>query len=168
MEKSLLGKLVNTHGIKGEVKIHTNVKNAPFYLQPDEVIYIEYRNEMLEFKIVNHRIHKKMNMVRFEGITDINEVEKYKGCQVYYIADDYEEVLEEDEVFVGDLIGCEVKTTDGETLGEVVEVFNMGSSDILRVKGNRDCLIPYINSIIVEEDFDNKVIVIELIEGLIE
>jgi len=168
MEKLLLGKLVNTHGIKGEVKIHSSNEESAYYLQPGEMIFLEFGKTMLEFKVVSHRAHKKMDMVKFEGLDNINDVEKYKGCKVYVIEEEFEVELEEDEVLVGDLVGCQVVTTEGQDLGEVVEVFNTGASDILRVKGQSEQLIPYVNSIIVSEDFESKVITIDAIEGLIE
>jgi 16S rRNA processing protein RimM len=169
MEKVYLGKLSNTHGIKGEVKIHSKLEDSAFYLQKGEVIVLKYGKQFLEFKIIGHRVHKKMDMVRFEGINDINEVEKYKGCNVYFYEQEKREVeLEEGQVLVGSLLQCEVVTTEGETLGKVIEVFNTGSSDILRVEGAKDCLIPYIHSVVVGEDFENKIITVELIEGLVE
>jgi len=169
MERVLLGKLVNTHGLKGEVKIKSNLEYRSEILVKGAILIIEFGKKQVEFELKTHRIHKGLDMVTFDGVSDINEIEKYKGCNVYFDQEEeYEIVLEEDEVLVGQLLDCDVITSKGVLLGKVTEVFSTGSNDILRVKGDTDCLIPYIESVVILEDFDAKVITIEAIEGLLE
>lgn len=102
----------------------------------------------------------------------INDVEKYKGCELLVDSKHLSE-LDEEEFYFYEIIGCIVKTTDGEVLGEVIDILQTGANDVWVIrqtgarKGEKDALIPYIEDVVKDVDIDNKTITIELLEGLI-
>jgi 16S rRNA processing protein RimM len=104
-----------------------------------------------------------MDLVRFEDHLDINLVEKYKNCFVYDYKNDA--LLDEDEYYVSDLIGCEVYNNN-ELIGKVMDVQLYSHHDLLVVKGkDKDYKIPYVNAFVLNEDIENKRIDVNLIEG---
>ena len=98
---------------------------------------------------------------------DINEVEKFKGCDLY--ADQSEELrLEEDEVLYSDLMQCEVYTDQQLFVGKVVDVLETGANAVLRVKREKDSvLIPFVKAVVEQVDVEAKRIVIKEMEGLL-
>lgn len=164
MEKIVFGKLVNTHGLRGEVKILSNSdfkderfkKGNKFFIGDEEVT------------VKSHRVHKNFDMVVFEEYNNINHVEKFKGMEVYIDKSTLSE-LEEDEFYYHDLEGMEAfNNDDGTLIGKVVEVREMPSSTMLVVKtNNKRVMIPFVDQFIGEVDMDNGRIYIKVIEGLL-
>ena len=97
MEKLKIGKIVGTHGLKGELKIRSNSDFADKRFKKGNEIIISYQNQDLVYKIITSRIHKGNYLVSFRDNQDINLVEKYIGSFVYGYKDD--ELLDADEYF---------------------------------------------------------------------
>lgn len=164
MDKLKIGKILGTHALKGELKIRSNSDFNEQRFIVGHRLLIENQNE--EFIIKTVRFHKGNYLVSFDGLQDINLVEKYIGLNVYGYKDDIE--LDEDEYFYGDLIGCVLKQDDRK-IGEVVSVFNNGAHDILSVQTDKKTVsIPYVDAFIDGIDIENKIINVHLIKGFLD
>ncbi|UOB21394.1 ribosome maturation factor RimM [Macrococcus armenti] len=162
-----VGKIVNTHGVKGEVKILTASDFASERFKPGKVLMIPFKEEKVILTIKSYRTHKNFHMVSFEGLNNINDVEKYKGLDVFQDIENEDIILDEHEYFYSDIIGCTVYDGTRE-IGTVKEIFETGANDVWVVQGEKEYLIPYIEDVVKSVDIDHKKIIIEPIEGLLE
>ena len=167
MEKLKIGKIVGTHALKGELKIRSF---SDFNDQRFVVGHKLYLNEIVDpFIIKTVRVHKGNYLISFEGLQDINLVEKYIGYNVYGLKEDVE--LDDDEYFYDDLIGCQIINNDQE-IGKVESVYFNGAHDVLTVQtANKKIAIPYVDAFIENEDIENKKILEQkehLNDGLLE
>lgn len=162
-----IGKIVNTMGIKGEVKVIPLTNDIDRFYDL-EWVYILKKDKREKINIENVRFHKNFVLIKFEGIDDMTAAEKLKED---YIQVDREHAikLEENEFFICDLIGCKVLTTAGEELGEVNDVFPTGANDVyvVKSKNGRELLIPAIKQVIKSINVYDKKIIVELIEGML-
>lgn len=165
-----VGKIVNTHGIKGEVRVISNTDFADERYQVGNKLFIEFpeQSEMLEVKIKHHRQHKQFDLLQFEGYENVNDVEKFKGSQLKFQRKDIHE-LDEGEFYYFQIIGCEVFTEQGEHLGVIKEVLSPGANDVWVIKRpkGKDILIPYIKDVVKEVDVNEKRVLIHLMKGLL-
>lgn len=163
-----IGKIVNTHGIRGEVKV-LRISDFDERFQPGGKVYVMDGKKPLPLVIASHRIHKGFDLLTFEGYSNINDVEKYKGSELK-IREDQLTDLERDEYYYHEIIGCEVYTKDEQKLGEVKEILSPGANDVWVVKREKgkDVLVPYIEQVVIEVDVENKKIIIDLMEGLLD
>lgn len=163
-----VGKIVNTHGIKGEVKV-LRISDFEERFAPGESVYVIKNDKPIKLIITAHRIHKGFDLVQFKGYENINLVEPFKGCELK-IREEQLTDLNEDEYYYYEIIGCEVFTTDDKKLGQIKEILSPGANDVWVVKQNqgKDILIPYIEDIVKEIDIDEGKIVIEPMEGLLD
>ncbi|NBK99272.1 MAG: ribosome maturation factor RimM [Erysipelotrichia bacterium] len=164
MEKIKIGVIVNTHGLKGEVKIKSFSDFNELRYQKGNRLWVVCQGTSLALEVESSRIHKGMMLVVFKGLNDINLVEKYRGCEVFIDKEDLHD-LAEDEVYFFDLMGCEVFFEDGERIGMVEDVLETGANAVLRV--NKKVLIPYVNAFIKEADIPAKKIIVYRVEGLL-
>lgn len=164
MEKIKIGIIVNTHGLKGELKIKSFSDFNEIRFQKKNHLFIEYRGEMIEVEVATYREHKGMVLITLKGLDDINLVEKYRECNIFINKDDIHD-LEEDEVYFFDLMGCEVYLEDGELLGNVEDVLETGANAVLRV--NKKILIPYVDAFIKDANIKEKKIIIYKVDGLL-
>ena len=149
-----IGKLINTHGIKGELKLELWCDDVDF-LKQFEVLYLDdYGSNCLT--LLSARPQKNHAIVKFAEITSIDEAEKYKGKILFCNRDDAE--IDEEANYIQDLIGCVVvHAENSEEYGRVADVLNYGASDILDVvKGKKHSYIPVIPDIIKEIDAENE------------
>lgn len=162
-----IGKIVNTHGIKGELKVYSTTDFEEERFAKGCKVNLHYGKEMLEMEVATYRTHKGFVLVSFKGLQDINLVEKYKGCQLSVDSESLPE-LEEDEVYFYQLVGCKVMEND-DVIGEVSEILETEAHDILRVKreNDKDVLIPYVDTFIEDVDTDENIIYVHLIEGML-
>jgi len=163
MKYILIGKLVNTHGLKGEVRILSQFKYKDKVFIPGMNIYIG--KDKVEEKIVSYRHHKIFEMIMMDGYNDINEVIKYKGQYVFVNKDDIK--LDKGKYLDEDIIGLNVINNDKE-IGLVRKIENHNGNEILVVRGiDRECLIPYNDNFIEKIDLDNKIMKVKNIDGLL-
>lgn len=149
MEFINIGKIVNTHGIKGELRILSDFRHKDKVFKKGMKFYVGKEKE--EFIVNSYRFHKIFDMVTFEGFTNINEVLYLKGRQVYINKEDL--VLDDGEVYIEDLIGYDV-IIGKKVLGKVTGVmYNSKANDNLKVG---DVLIPYVKDLIIKIE-DNKI-----------
>jgi len=164
-----IGKILNFHGIKGEVKIgFTKGKEA--LVQSLKKVYVKNGNDEMALTVSSVRFHKQFALIKFKEINSIDEVEAIKGLEIKIPKSVAEEQLQEDEFFVSDLVGMSVVNNDGEKIGYVKEVGSNGASEILEVidANEKKHLIPFVKALVPVVDVKNCRVVINDIEGLIE
>ena len=153
------GEIVNTHGVRGEIKIVPWADDAEF-LRQFRHFYIDDK----PFKILSSRVHKGCLIASLEGVSDVNTAMVLKG-KIAKI-DREEAKLPKDLVFVDDIIGAKVMSEEGEELGVLKDIMEMPSGRIYVVKGNREILIPDVDEFIKNIDVEAGVITVHLIEGM--
>ena len=150
-----LGKLVNTHGLKGEVRIISDFKYKSKVFKKGSHLFINDD----ELVINTYRTHKEYDMVTFDGINNIDDVLKYKGKKVYIKKEDYDF----DGILNEDLIGLPVYG-DGKLIGNVTDIYKNVNQELIVV--DKDILIPYVPVFIKSINKDK--IEINVIEGLLK
>lgn len=166
MEKKKVGKLVNTQGLKGDMRIYPSITNATMF-EDFEFLYIEGEGTK-EFHIEKIRYKKNLVICKFKGYDHIDVTECYREKDVYIPLD--ADSLDEGETYIKDLVGCVINDKVQGDVGVVINVLNYKAHDILVVKSRTDSeyMIPYVDEFIKEVDTENKIIEAELIEGMIE
>ncbi len=164
-----VGKILNFHGIQGEAKVGFSKNQEEFFLSLKKV-FIKKDNEYLPFEILSSRLNKTFALVKFKGITSINELLEYKGCLIFVEEEFIRETLDEDEFLIDELVGLGVIDTDGKELGFVVGVSNNGATDLLSVKtkSGKISLVPFVKAIVPDVDMKSKKITVNKIEGLLD
>lgn len=165
-EKLEVGQIVNTFGIKGEVKVIPFTDDINRFDDLKKV-YVKTRKESKLYKVENVRYHKNMILIKLEGITNPEQAELLKNA---YLEIDREDAvpLEEGQYFIVDLIGLDVYTDEGNFLGKVEDIYNAGANDIYVIKDElgKQILLPGIDDVIKEIKLEDRIIV-HLIPGLI-
>lgn len=165
MKKEYLeaGKIVNTHGIKGEVKImpYTDV---PELLCEFDRLFLNKQEIFIE----RSRVAKNMVIAKFEGVDTPEQAEKLRNKILYMHRDDFE--LDDDTYFIQDLIGIEVKDAEtGVIYGKIVDVMQTGANDVYVIKGSdREYLVPAIADVVVSTDIDKNEMTIKVLDGLFD
>ena len=165
-----VGKIVNTHSLRGEVKVISSTDFEEERFKKGIKLLITRGNQVIEEVVVeSYRSHKNSLLVKFEGIDSINEAEKFKNLQLKVDSENISE-LEENEFYFHEIIGCRVFDENNILLGEVVEILTPGANDVWVIKGEngKEILIPYIADVVKNVDVQNKKIDIEIMEGLID
>ncbi|MFC0558629.1 ribosome maturation factor RimM [Halalkalibacter alkalisediminis] len=167
-----VGKIVNTHGVRGEIRVisSTDFAEERYAIGTELMIKHEGSKEEILVVVRHHRKHKNFDLLQFENYHSINEVERFKGATLYVSEEQLEE-LEEGEFYYHEIIGCKVITESGEELGKIKEIIETGANDvwvIQRTGAGKDILIPYIEDVVKEIDIEEKVIHIHVMEGLID
>jgi len=159
-----IGKIVNTHGLKGEVRILSDFKYKNKIFKNGFKIYIG--NNKVEEEIVTYRVHKQFDMITMMGYTNINDILKYKGQYVF--VNKYDIKLLDGEYLDEDLLNLSV-ICDNVVIGKVNRIEKYPHQDIIVVKDNdKKYLIPNVSAFIKKIDLENKIMVIKNIKGLIE
>ena len=149
-----IGKIINTFGIKGELKINSDFEYKEIVFIKDFHIYIG--EEKIKEKISTHRIHKNYDLVVFDGYTNINEVLKYKGKNIYIDRNDL--VLNKDEYLLSDIIGFKVYDKD-KCIGTIIDYELTVNNVLFKVMGDKTFYLPNIDEYIIEIDKENKKII---------
>jgi len=165
MKKEYLeaGKIVNVHGIKGEVKImpYTDV---PELLCEFDSLFLDRKEILIE----RSRVAKNLVIAKLDGVDTPEQAEKLRNKILYMHRDDLE--LDEDTYFIQDLIGVEVKDADTDIVyGKITDVMQTGANDVYVIRGNgREYLVPAIADVVVSTDIDTNLMTIRPLEGLFD
>lgn len=165
-----VGKILNFHGIKGDVKVGYSKSQLDFFLSLDTV-YVNEDGNYLPLDIEYSKPHKNAIITKFKGFNSINDVIKLKGLLLFVEESVIRENLDEDEFLIDELVGLEVCDVEsGKKLGFVIGVSNNGANDLISVKTNSKniSLVPFVKAIVPVVDLKNKKIMINNIEGLLE
>ena len=159
-----IGQIVNTRGLKGEVKIMPWCDDSAVF---EELEYILIDGNEYDIEYVKY--HKNFVILKLSGIDNINDAEKYRN-KILYVEREMLGELPEGTYYICDLIGCQVKTVSGDMLGEIDDIIKTGSNDVYSVKNNtgKPVLIPVIDEVVKEVNIDEKYVIVELLKGLID
>lgn len=166
MKRYRVGQMVNTHGLKGEMKIY------PYTDYPErfnEIKYIYFEENNKKFFIEKVKFHKSMPIIKVKGIDIIENAEVFRG-KTLYIDEANIRQLEEDEYMISDLIGLVAILENDNVIGEVINVLQYSANDIYVIKSEtgKEYLIPAIKEFVPLIDIENKKIIIRPIEGLLD
>lgn len=161
MKNSFLeaGKIVNTHGVRGEVKIVPWADSAEF-LQTFETFFIDGN----AVKLITGRVHKGCLIAKLSGVDDVNAAMALKNKVVSIDRGDIE--LPDGRFFIADIIGARVVSETGEELGCLREVLDLPAGNVYVVEGKREIMIPAVEEFILSTDAENGLITVRLIEGM--
>lgn len=165
-----VGKIVNTHSLKGEVKVISSTDFEEERFKKGSKLLITRGNQLIrEVVVQSYRNHKNFLLVKFEGIDSVEEAEKLKNLQIKIDSDKVGE-LEENEFYFHQIIGCEVFDENDKNLGEIIDILTPGANDVWVIKGEngKEILIPYIEDVVKKIDITSKKVNIEVMEGLID
>ena len=161
-----MGKIVNTHGVKGEVKIYPYSDDLDKF-DDFEYFYIEGEGKV-KFKIESTRVHKNMVLLKFVGYDDINKVLGFMNKNVYIERKDVED--DGDGHYIVDLIGCEIFDDEGEFVGHLMDVLQNSAQDLYEIRRASDgkvFYLPVVDAFIKHIDINAKKIIVHLIDGII-
>ena len=167
MEQFLqVGVISSTHGIRGEVKVFPTTDD-PMRFKKLKKVLLDTGRERLELEVQSVRFFKQFAIVKFKGIDNINDIEKYKGKGIFVPREDAVP-LDEDEYYIADLIGMEVFTEDGH-FGVVRDVMETGANEVYIVESDEhgEVLIPAIRQCVLDVNVEEKKMKIRLMDGLI-
>jgi 16S rRNA processing protein RimM len=161
-----VGVISSTHGIKGEVKVFPTTDDVNRFKEL-KTVFLDTGKELLPMEIEGVKFFKQMAILKFKGIDDINDVEKYRGKDLLVDRENAVK-LEEGEYFIFDLIHSEVITDEGEKLGSLAEIISTGANDVYVVKTDdgKEILIPSIKECVLDVDVEHKKITVHLLNGL--
>ncbi len=165
-----VGKIVNTHGIRGEVKVLRITDFAERFTRGNSLYIANAEGSLIKVTIDGHRMHKGFDLLHFSGYDNINDVEGFKGAFLK-IDDSQLTELADGEFYYHEIIGCKVfSLTTKEELGVIKEILSPGANDVwvIKQKAGKDLLIPYIPDVVKDIDVDQKRIMIEPMEGLLD
>lgn len=169
MEKYLkVGVITTTHGVRGEVKVYPTTESAERFLDLDYVL-LDTGREYLRLEIQNVKFYKNLAILKFKGIDNINDIEKYKGKELW-IPREEGLPLEEGEYYIADLIDMEVYLEDGSRLGILRDVMETGANDVyvVETEDGEEVLLPAIEECILDVDIETSRMTVHIMKGLLD
>lgn len=163
MEKKALieaGRIVNTHGVQGEIKIEVWLDSPQFFKSFKRLVL----DSGEELKVLGAKTHKGFVIARVEGVDDVNAAMRLKGKNVSVRREDA--ALPRGAFFLQDVIGARVVDEDGAEIGVLAEILETPASNIYVVRGETEHLIPAVPAFIKKTDLDSGTITVHLIEGM--
>ena len=174
-----VGAIATTHGVRGEVKVFPMTDDVNRFKKLRKV-FLDTGKDFLELEICQVKFFKNMVILKFKGIDNINDIEKYKGKGLF-VTREHAVKCEKDEYFIADLIGIEVSTEEGEPLGELVDVLQTGANVVYvvriseespyvhRVSGKKkELLLPAIRECVLDVDMQERRMKVHLMAGLLD
>ena len=163
-----IGKIVNTHGIKGDLKVIPLTDDIKRY-DKLEWVYVDINGELKKYIIESVKYHKQNVLLKFKGLDNINDALLLKNSFVK-IPRELAIELPSNSYFICDIIGCVVLDENKKILGKVTDVIKTGSNDVYVIKSesNKEVLIPAIKDVIMNVDIQQKIILVKLMEGLMD
>ena len=168
MEQLLqVGVISSTHGVRVEVIVFPTTDDVKRFKKLKKVI-LDTGKEQLPLEIEGVKFFKQFVILKFRGIDNINDIEKYKGKRLL-VDREHAVKLKKDEYFIADMIGMDVFTEDGELFGALKDVMETGANDvyIIEMSDGKEVLVPAIKQCILDVDIENRKMVIHLLEGLV-
>ena len=163
-----VGKIINTHGIRGEVRVLSTSDFTDERFMPGNALYLFDKGALVKEVVVKtHRKHKQFDLLSFEKLEDINLIEGFKGFDIK-ISEDQQQDLEDGSYYYHQIIGLDVVDENGNSLGEIKEILSPGANDVWVVKRKQknDLLLPVIDEVIKDVDLAAGKVHVELLEGL--
>ena len=163
-----VGVITSTHGIRGEVKVFPTTDDPSRFEDLKEVV-LDTGKEYRKLAIEGVKYFKQFVILKFKGIDNINDIEKYKGADLF-VTRDQAVPLDEGEYFICDVIGAKVVTDNDEELGLIKDVLQTGANDVYVVTGTdgKEILLPVIPDCVLDINTDDKIVKVHVMPGLID
>lgn len=161
-----VGVITTTHGVRGEVKVFPTTDDPQRFKKLKNVI-LDNGTERRDLEITSVKFFKNLVILKFKGLDNINDVEKYKKADLL-VTRENAVPLEEGEYFIADLIGLKATSDEGEDLGTLTDVIQTGANDVyvFSKEGVQDLLVPKIADCIKEVNLEEGTILVHLLPGL--
>ena len=162
-----VGVIANTHGIRGEVKVFPTTDDVKRFDYLKEA-YIDTGKEKIKVEVSNVRYFKNLVIVKFKGIDNINDIERYKGKDLL-VTRENALPLEEGEYYLADIIGANVYTEDGNLFGSLEDVIETGANLVYSVQHEgKEVLLPVIDDCVKEVNVEEKKVIVHIMKGLLD
>ena len=163
-----VGIITSTHGVRGEVKVYPTTDDPRRFRRLKEVV-LDTGREKLNLEIEGVKFFKQFVILKFKGLDNINNIEKYRQKSLYVTRKNAVR-LQRDEYFIADLIGLKVQDEDGTELGTVKDVIETGANDVYEVEmaDGKSLLLPAIKQCILNVDVENGMMQVHVLEGLLD
>ncbi|MEE1249929.1 MAG: ribosome maturation factor RimM [Lachnospiraceae bacterium] len=163
-----VGVITTTHGVRGEVKVFPTTDDANRFKKLKNVI-LDTGKEQLDLEIAQVKFFKNLVILKFKGIDNINDIEKYKGKSLYVTRENAVK-LKKNEYFIADLIGLKAVSEDGTELGKITDVLQTGANDVYVVQqeDGQEVLIPAIRDCVLNVDLEAGIMTLHLLDGLLD
>lgn len=166
MELITLGKIVNTHGLNGGLKVKSFTDFKEQRYKKGTTLYIAFKREYIPVTVVSQKAIKTLDLLIFKEFTDINQVEKYKGCDLVINKEQIHE-LDEDEFYFDQVIGMDVYNED-VLIGKCSDIRDYPQGEVLVIKkGEKNILIPFRKEFVKEVNIEENKLYIIMWEGLL-
>ena len=158
-----VGKITNTHGIMGEVRVQPWA-DSPEFLCQFKTLYVDQAHWPI--KVERARVHKNMVILKLEGVTDVPSALSMRNAILYI--DRKDAALPEGSFFLADLMGLEVRDAQsGKVLGKIADIMNLPANNVYVVRGGeRELLIPAVPQFIAETNVEDGYLRVNMMEGL--
>ena len=160
--------IVKTHGIKGELQVISLTDFPEERFQPGSQLFIEKDDgQHQEVEVESARPHKQFMLIKLKGYDNINDVLQFTKKKLQ-VSEDQQDDLPQGQYYYRQIVGLDVKTTDGQLLGQIKEIMPTGANDVWVVArpNKEDLLLPAIPDVIKEVNLDDGLVIVELMEGL--
>ena len=166
-DKFQVGVITSTHGVRGEVKVYPTTDDARRFKRLKEVI-LDTGKEQITLEIEGVKFFKQFVILKFKGIDNINDVEKYRQKSLYVTRSNAVR-LNRDEYFIADLIGLKILDENDEPIGVLKDVMETGANDVYVIESTQygEVLVPAIKECILGVDIKERKMKIHLMDGLI-
>lgn len=163
-----VGVISSTHGIRGEVKVFPTTDDPARFKVLKDVI-LKAKRETLDLEIENVKFFKQFVILKFKGIDNINDIEQYKGAELW-VTRENAVPLAENEYYIADLIGLTVMTDEGKKLGVLKDVLQTGANDCYEVtmSNGKDVLLPVIDECVLDVDLEKGEVLVHVMPGLLD
>jgi len=163
--KLSIGRILNFHGIKGEVKVGFS-KGKDGHIKKLKRVWVDE----LELNVENVRFHKQFAIIKFKELNSIDDVLPLKGKNILEESENIKKDLEEDEFLIHDLVGLDVFNPEDDHIGTIQSVYDNGANDIIVIKtgDEKEAMVPFIKEFVPVVDIASKKIIIKPIEGMLE
>lgn len=163
-----VGRIVNTQGLQGEMRVLsvTDFAEERFKKGSKLAVFDDKDRFLLDVEIASHRKQKNFDIIKFKGMYHINDIEKYKGYSLKVAEENLSE-LEDGEFYYHEIIGLDVYEND-VLIGQIKEILQPGANDVwvVKRKGKRDLLLPYIPPVVLNVDVAGNRVDVDVLEGL--
>ena len=162
-----VGVITTTHGVRGEVKVFPTTDDAERFLDLEYVL-LDTGRELRRLTIQNVKFFKNLAILKFQEIDNINDIEMYKGRDLWIPREEGQD-LGEDEYYIADLLGMEIYLEDGTRFGTLKDVMETGANDVYVVTREQgdEVLLPAIKDCILDVDIEENVMTVHLMKGLV-
>jgi 16S rRNA processing protein RimM len=161
-----VGVIANTHGVRGEVKVYPTTQEPKRFKGMKE-IWLDTGSEKLKLTVSSARFFKNLVIIKFKEYDNINDIEKYKGCDLL-VTREHAIPLEEGEYYLADILGATIVTDTGEDFGVITDVLVTGANDVYVVEHEgKEVLLPVIDDCVLSRDMEAKKVTVHIMKGLL-